>query len=309
MKNITIIIPIYNEELSINPLYDEIKSVIDDNFNKYEIIFVDDGSNDSSFKIINNIASSDINVTVIKLNRNYGKSDALSEGFKIAKYDYIVTLDGDLQDDPNEITQLVKILDQGWDCVSGWKKNRKDPISKTVPSYFFNKFINFLSGLNLHDLNCGIKAYKKDAIQSLNIYGGLHRYIPLLLFNNGYKVTESVVNHRPRTYGKTKYGKSRFFHGIFDFLTIYFLKKYFNRPMYFFGSIGFLLSSIGLVINSYLSILWFQGTYIGNRPLFFLGILLIVVGIQSLSIGLIGELIVNSSRKKNKKIKKIVQKK
>ena len=309
MKNITIIIPIYNEELSINPLYNEIKSVIDDNFNKYEIIFVDDGSNDSSFKIINNIASSDINVTVIKLNRNYGKSDALSEGFKIAKYDYIVTLDGDLQDDPNEITQLVKILDQGWDCVSGWKKNRKDPISKTVPSYFFNKFINFLSGLNLHDLNCGIKAYKKDAIQSLNIYGGLHRYIPLLLFNNGYKVTESVVNHRPRTYGKTKYGKSRFFHGIFDFLTIYFLKKYFNRPMYFFGSIGFLLSSIGLVINSYLSILWFQGTYIGNRPLFFLGILLIVVGIQSLSIGLIGELIVNSSRKKNKKIKKIVQKK
>ena len=185
MKNITIIIPIYNEELSINPLYDEIKSVIDDNFNKYEIIFVDDGSNDSSFKIINNIASSDINVTVIKLNRNYGKSDALSEGFKIAKYDYIVTLDGDLQDDPNEITQLVKILDQGWDCVSGWKKNRKDPISKTVPSYFFNKFINFLSGLNLHDLNCGIKAYKKDAIQSLNIYGGLHRYIPLLLYNNG----------------------------------------------------------------------------------------------------------------------------
>ena len=309
MKNITIIIPIYNEELSINPLYNEIKSVIDDNFNKYEIIFVDDGSNDSSFKIINNIASSDINVTIIKLNRNYGKSDALSEGFKIAKYDYIVTLDGDLQDDPNEITQLVKTLDQGWDCVSGWKKNRKDPISKTIPSYFFNKFVNFLSGLNLHDLNCGIKAYKKDAIQSLNIYGGLHRYIPLLLFNNGYKVTESVVNHRPRTYGKTKYGKSRFFHGIFDFLTIYFLKKYFNRPMYFFGSIGFLLSSIGLVINSYLSILWFQGTYIGNRPLFFLGILLIVVGIQSLSIGLIGELIVNSSRKKNKKIKKIVQKK
>ena len=163
--------------------------------------------------------------------------------------------------------------------------------------------------MNLHDLNCGIKAYKKDAIQSLNIYGGLHRYIPLLLFNNGYKVTESVVNHRPRTYGKTKYGKSRFFHGIFDFLTIYFLKKYFNRPMYFFGSIGFLLSSIGLVINSYLSILWFQGTYIGNRPLFFLGILLIVVGIQSLSIGLVGELIVNSSRKKGQKIKKIVKNK
>ena len=309
MKNITIIIPIYNEELSINSLYNEIKSVADNDFNQYEIIFIDDGSTDSSFKIINDISKNDLNVIAIKLNRNYGKSDALNEGFKIAKYNYIVTLDGDLQDDPNEIIKLINMLDKGWDCVSGWKKDRKDPISKTIPSFFFNKFVNFLSGLKLHDLNCGIKAYKKDVIQSINIYGGLHRYIPLLLFNNGYKVTECIVNHRERIHGYSKYGKSRFFHGIFDFLTIYFLKKYFNRPMYFFGFIGLLLSGIGLLINSYLSILWFQGTYIGNRPLFFLGILLIVVGIQSLSIGLIGELIVNSSRKKNQKIKKIIQNK
>jgi len=309
MKNITIIIPVYNEELSINSLYNELKTITDNQFNRYEIIFIDDGSSDSSFKVINEISSNDSNVIVIKLNRNYGKSDALNEGFKIAQYNYIVTLDADLQDDPNEIIKLVTKLDEGWDCVSGWKKNRKDPLSKTIPSFFFNKFVNFLSGLNLHDLNCGIKAYKKDAIQSLSIYGGLHRYIPLLLFNNGYKVTEHIVNHRPRLHGHTKYGKSRFFHGIFDFLTIYFLKKYFNKPMYFFGFIGLLLSGIGLLINSYLSILWFQGVYIGNRPLFFLGILLIVVGIQSLSIGLIGELIVNTSRKKDKKIKKIVQNK
>ena len=309
MKNITIIIPVYNEELSINSLYNELVSIINTNFNEYEVIFIDDGSNDSSFDIINEISSKDSNVIAIKLNRNYGKSDALNEGFKIAKFSYVVTLDADLQDDPNEIIKLVNMLDEGWDCVSGWKKNRKDPLSKTIPSFFFNKFVNFLSGLKLHDLNCGIKAYKKNAIQSLNIYGGLHRYIPLLLFNNGYKVTEHIVNHRPRLHGQTKYGKSRFFHGIFDFLTIYFLKKYFNRPMYFFGSIGFLLSSIGMLISSYLSILWFQGTYIGNRPLFFLGILLIVVGIQSLSIGLIGELIVNTSRKKDKKIKKIIQNK
>ena len=309
MKNITIIIPVYNEELSINSLYDELVPIINNNFNEYEVIFIDDGSNDSSFDIINEISSKDSNVIAIKLNRNYGKSDALNEGFKIAKFSYVVTLDADLQDDPNEIIKLVNMLDEGWDCVSGWKKNRKDPLSKTIPSFFFNKFVNCLSGLKLHDLNCGIKAYKKNAIQSLNIYGGLHRYIPLLLFNNGYKVTEHIVNHRPRLHGQTKYGKSRFFHGIFDFLTIYFLKKYFNRPMYFFGSIGFLLSSIGMLISSYLSILWFQGTYIGNRPLFFLGILLIVVGIQSLSIGLIGELIVNTSRKKDKKIKKIIQNK
>lgn len=308
-KNISIIIPIYNEELSINSLYEEIKTIVIDAFNQYEIIFIDDGSNDKSYEIINQLASNDASIIAIKLNRNYGKSDALNEGFKLAQYEYVATLDGDLQDDPNEIIKLVNTLDDGWDCVSGWKKNRKDPYSKTIPSFFFNKFIIFFSGLKLHDLNCGIKVYRKDAIQSLNIYGGLHRYIPLLLFNNGYRVTESIVNHRSRKYGQTKYGKSRFFHGIFDFLTIYFLKKYFNKPMYFFGSIGFLLSFLGLLINLYLSILWFQGTYIGTRPLFFLGILLIVVGIQSLSIGLIGELIVNNGRKKSKKIKEIIHKK
>ena len=308
-KNISIIVPIYNEESSINSLYEEIKTIVLDTFNQYEIIFIDDGSNDKSYEIINQLASNDASIIAIKLNRNYGKSDALNEGFKLAQYEYVATLDGDLQDDPNEIIKLVDTLDDGWDCVSGWKKNRKDPYSKTIPSFFFNKFINFFSGLKLHDLNCGIKVYRKDAIQSLNIYGGLHRYIPLLLFNNGYRVTESIVNHRSRKYGQTKYGKSRFFHGIFDFLTIYFLKKYFNKPMYFFGSIGFLLSFLGLLINLYLSILWFQGTYIGSRPLFFLGILLIVVGIQSLSIGLIGELIVNNGRKKSKKIKEIIHKK
>ena len=308
-KNISIIIPIYNEELSINSLYNEIKNVVLNTFNFHEIIFIDDGSNDSSFKIINQLALDDSQVISIKLNRNYGKSDALNEGFKLAKYEYIVTLDGDLQDDPNEIIKLINTLDEGWDCVSGWKKNRKDPYSKTIPSLFFNTFINFFSGLKLHDLNCGIKAYRKDVVQSLSIYGGLHRYIPLLLFNNGYKVTECVVNHRPRKHGHTKYGKLRFFHGIFDFLTISFLKKYFNKPMYFFGLTGFLLSFIGLLINLYLSVLWFQGISIGNRPLFFLGILLIVVGIQSLSIGLIGELIVNNNRNKSKKIKEIIHKK
>ena len=169
MKNITIIIPVYNEELSINSLYDELVPIINNNFNEYEVIFIDDGSNDSSFDIINEISSKDSNIIAIKLNRNYGKSDALNEGFKIAKFNYVVTLDADLQDDPNEIIKLVNILDEGWDCVSGWKKDRKDPFSKTIPSFFFNKFINFLSGLKLHDLNCGIKAYKKNPIQSLNI--------------------------------------------------------------------------------------------------------------------------------------------
>ena len=306
-KNISIIIPVYNEELSIKSLYFEIKKSIID-FNEYEIIFVNDGSTDKSANVINEILADNSKVILIDLNRNYGKSDALNEAFKLAQYDYIVTLDADLQDDPNEIKKLVDMLDNNWDCVSGWKKNRKDPLSKTIPSFFFNKFINFFSGLKLHDLNCGIKAYRKNAIKTLNIYGGLHRYIPLLLVNNGYKVTECVVNHRSRVHGKSKYGKSRFFPGIFDFLTISFLSKYFNRPMYFFGTIGLLLSVIGLIINIYLTILWFNGSAIGNRPLFFLGILLIVVGIQSLSIGLIGELIVNRIGDKNNKIKKTVKK-
>ena len=307
-KNISVIVPIYNEELSINELYQDIKNIINNNFDNFEIIFIDDGSIDNSFKIINNIAANDPNIVLVQLNRNYGKSDALNEGFGLAKYNWVVTLDGDLQDDPKEIIKLIDKLNEGFDCVSGWKKDRKDPLSKKIPSFFFNKFVNFFSGLTLHDLNCGIKAYKKDAIKNFNIYGGLHRYIPLLLVNNGYKVTEMVVNHRPRIHGESKYGKSRFFHGIFDFLTISFLNRYFNRPMYFFGSIGLLLTTIGLLINIYLTFLWFNGWVIGNRPLFFLGILLVVVGIQSLSIGLISELIVNRTSGKTNKIKKTVNK-
>ena len=309
LKNISVIIPIFNEESSIEPLYREIVNSLSNISDRYEIIFIDDGSTDSSLTNINNLITIDNKVVLVQLNRNYGKSDALQEGFNIAKYDYIITMDGDLQDDPNEIENLINILDEGWDCVSGWKKNRKDPLSKTIPSYFFNTFISFFSGLKLHDFNCGIKVYKSNVIKNLNIYGGLHRYIPLLLHNNGYKVTECIVNHRAREHGKTKYGKSRFLHGIFDFLTINFLRKYFNRPMYFFGTFGLILSSIGLLINIYLTYYWFQGTYIANRPLFFLAILLILVGIQSLSIGLIGELIVNSSRKKVNKVKKIISKK
>ena len=309
LKNISVIIPIFNEESSIEPLYIEIVNSLSNISDRYEIIFIDDGSTDSSLTNINNLITIDNKVVLVQLNRNFGKSDALQEGFNIAKYDYIITMDGDLQDDPNEIENLINILDEGWDCVSGWKKNRKDPLSKTIPSYFFNTFISFFSGLKLHDFNCGIKVYKSNVIKNLNIYGGLHRYIPLLLHNNGYKVTECAVNHRPREHGITKYGKSRFLHGIFDFLTINFLRKYFNRPMYFFGTFGLILSSIGLLINIYLTYYWFQGTYIANRPLFFLAILLILVGIQSLSIGLIGELIVNSSRKKVNKVKKIISKK
>jgi len=309
LKNISVIIPIFNEESSIEPLYREIVNSLSNISDRYEIIFIDDGSTDSSLTNINNLITIDNKVVLVQLNRNYGKSDALQEGFNIAKYDYIITMDGDLQDDPNEIENLINILDEGWDCVSGWKKNRKDPLSKTIPSYFFNTFISFFSGLKLHDFNCGIKVYKSNVTKNLNIYGGLHRYIPLLLHNNGYKVTECIVNHRAREHGITKYGKSRFLHGIFDFLTINFLRKYFNRPMYFFGTFGLILSSIGLLINIYLTYYWFQGTYIANRPLFFLAILLILVGIQSLSIGLIGELIVNSSRKKVNKVKKIISKK
>jgi glycosyltransferase involved in cell wall biosynthesis len=308
-KDISIIIPVFNESLSLKILYSQCIEAINDIFANFEIIFIDDGSFDNSFDILKNISDNDRNVIIIKMNRNYGKSDALNEGFKIAKFDTIVTLDADLQDDPEEIPKLVELLYEGWDCVSGWKKNRKDPLSKTIPSSVFNKVMSYMTGLKIHDLNCGIKAYKKEAIKTLYLYGGLHRYIPLLLVNNGYKITEKIVKHKPRMHGETKYGNSRFFHGIFDFLTISFLKKYFNRPMYFFGSIGLFLSLLGFIINIYLTVKWFNGIWINpsGSPLFFLGILLIVVGIQSLSIGLLGELIVSTIKSKDK-VNKIINK-
>tara|TARA_B100000029_G_scaffold363531_1_gene356592 strand:+ start:146 stop:1090 length:945 start_codon:yes stop_codon:yes gene_type:complete len=302
---ITIVIPLFNEEESLNQLYNEIV----DNLKKYknwEIIFVDDGSDDNSKNIIENIIKNNNKVKLLCFYKNYGKADALSEGFKQAQGNIVITMDADLQDDPSEIHRLINKINEGWDLVSGWKKNRNDPKSKTVPSKFFNFITRFITGLKIHDFNCGLKAYRNNVVKSIDIYGGLHRYIPVIAYQKGFKVTEIEVNHRARKFGNSKYGGYRYFHGFFDLFTVLFTSKYFNRPLHFFGFIGILLLILGIIINIYLTIGWFNGIWIGNRPIFFLGILLLIVGIQFFSIGLLGELLIKTSGSNEKKIQSII---
>tara|TARA_A100000164_G_scaffold378825_1_gene421385 strand:- start:25 stop:957 length:933 start_codon:yes stop_codon:yes gene_type:complete len=290
-KSISIIIPVYNESESIKNLYVEILSSIKDKY-QFEIIFIDDGSSDNSAEVIKKIAENDSNVKLIRLYKNFGKADALSEGFHVCVGKYVITMDADLQDNPSEIPNLINKLDEGWDMVSGWKKDRKDPLEKRIPSKFFNKITCFFTGVKIHDFNCGLKAYQIKVVKSIELYGGLHRYIPALSKQMGFSVTEIIVNHRERQFGESKYGGSRYFHGFFDLLTVLFLGNYLSRPLHFFGKIGLITSILGSGILSYLTIGWFNGVWIGDRPLFFLGILLIILSFQFFSIGFLGDIVV-----------------
>ncbi|MBC8213145.1 MAG: glycosyltransferase family 2 protein [Candidatus Marinimicrobia bacterium] len=302
---ISIVIPVLDEEGSIKELYNEICNALQ-NFSKWEIIFVDDGSKDNSVKIINELITEDPNVQLIKFYRNFGKAAALSEGFKYAKGEIIITMDADLQDDPFEIQNLINKINDDWDMVSGWKKKRNDPMSKTFPSKIFNYFTRLMTRVNIHDFNCGLKAYRSEVVKSIEIYGSLHRYIPALAKQKGFSVSEIEVNHRPRIHGETKYGGARYAEGFFDLITVLFVGKYTSRPLHFFGLIGMILILIGLGINVYLTIGWFKGVWIGNRPIFYLGILLLIVGVQFISIGLLGELMVKSSRQSEKRIESVI---
>jgi len=307
MKNnnlISIVVPVYNEQESINELYLELLDSL--NNYEFEIIFINDGSFDKSSDVIKNIIKKSNNVYLIDLYKNYGKSAALSEGFKYSKGDWVVTLDADLQDDPSEIPKLLDLLNNSeFDIVSGWKKNRKDPISKRFPSKIFNFITRLFSGIKIHDFNCGLKVYRRKVVKSIEIYGGMHRYIPVIAKQKGFITTEKVVNHRARKFGETKYGGSRFLHGFFDLLTILFLGKYFVRPLHFFGLFGLINLMLGIIINLYLTIGWFNNIPIGNRPIFFLGILLIIIGIQFISLGLLGELIIKSNSKSENRVSSI----
>ena len=302
--DLSIIVPIFNEEESINILFLEIKENIDENYN-WELIFINDGSTDSSREVILKLCHSNPNILFFDSNINKGKSEALHKGFQECSGDIVITLDADLQDDPKEIINFIKKIKEGNDLVSGWKKNRKDPISKTIPSKIYNSVLRFLFKIKLNDYNCGFKAYKKDVVKTLNLYGGLHRFIPVLAKQNGFIISEIVVNHRERKYGQSKYGTSRMLHGFFDLITTLFLNKYLSKPLHFFGLIGFFLSFIGFSINLYLSFYWLYNNYFItaaqnftiNRPLLFLGILLLIIGIQLISIGLIGELLVRFFKK------------
>ena len=299
-KSVTIVIPVYNEEESIPSLYTEIKSSLK-NFPEHEIIFINDGSEDTSIHKISTLVDNDSTVTLIDLYSNSGKADALNEGFKAAKGEIVISMDADLQDDPAEIPNLVDKINQGWDLVSGWKVDRKDPITKRWPSKLFNAIMRYVTNVKIHDFNCGLKAYKNKVVKALDLYGGMHRYTPALAAQKGFSVTEIPVNHRPRKFGVTKYGGSRIFHGFYDLLTVMFLGKYLSRPLHFFGTIGLILLSLGFLINVYLTVGWFNGVWISNRPIFFLGILLLIVGVQFFSMGLIGELITKTAHR-NKSI-------
>ena len=293
---ISVVIPLYNEEESLAELSSKLEKVFENMKCNYEVIFIDDGSTDNSFARIKDINRRNQKFHCIKLRRNYGKSAALAKGCQSAKGSIVITMDADLQDDPDEIPELVKVINSGYDLVSGWKKIRYDPFIKKHTSKFFNYFTSKLSGVRLHDFNCGLKAYKKDVVKSLKIYGEMHRYIPALAYLSGFKVTEKPVKHHARKYGVTKFGASRFINGFLDLLTVVFTNKYMKRPLHFFGSIGILSSLIGFIISLYLVILkFFEGKPLSDRPLFLIGIFMIIVGVQFMSLGLIAEMITKTN--------------
>jgi len=294
-KKISLVIPLYNEEESIIPLSHEIRKALSRVNINYEVILIDDGSTDASLKKLQEITKTDNRFKYLSFRKNYGKSAALHVGFKAATGDAVITMDADLQDDPHEIQNLIKKLDEGFDLCSGWKKKRQDPFIKKISSKFFNFVTRLISGIKIHDFNCGLKAYKKEVVENVKVYGELHRYIPVLAKWQGYKVTEIPVQHHPRRYGKTKFGISRFFKGFIDLVTVTFVTRYIKRPMHFFGFLGALSFIVGLVILGYLTILWIQGISLSNRPMIFLGMLLIIVGVQLFAVGLLGEVIVHNA--------------
>jgi len=305
--DISIVIPLYNEEESLKELFYSIKRVMAQNEFSYEVIFIDDGSVDDSFGVITQIAADEPNVKAVSFGRNYGKSAALNIGFATAAGDYIVTMDADLQDDPSAIGEFVKKIKEGFDLVSGWKKVRQDPVfTKNIPSKVFNGVVSFMSGLKLHDFNCGFKIYRKETAKSLEIYGERHRFLPVLAFWNGYKIGEIPVPHRKRIYGKSKFGVNRFFNGAFDLATLLFLEKYMRNPLHFFGMISFAPIVLGVGILVYFGIVWATTFVLHIRPLLLLGIASLIVGIQIFSIGLVCEMITNLNREKKYTIKKTI---
>jgi len=299
--NLSIIIPLYNEEESLQELYGKIKEEINENdLAPYEIIFINDGSTDGSLDVLNSLQKVDSNIRIINFFRNYGKAAALSVGFSKCLGEYVVTMDADLQDDPKEISNFISLSKKdSLDLVSGWKKERHDPLEKRVPSKFFNYMTSKMGGIHLHDFNCGFKLYKKRVVRSLQhlIYGEMHRFIPLLAFWHGFSVGEMVVTHHARSYGQSKYGFSRYLHGFMDLITLTLLNRYKSRPMHIFGSFGLATFFIGAVINVYFLIIWILTQELHIRPIMLLGIMLMVISLQFFSLGFISEMITQKNAK------------
>jgi len=295
---ISAVVPVFNEEESLPHFFKELLKYLPKLDKEYEVVFIDDGSTDNSLEILKDFEKKDKNVKIFGFRRNQGKAEALTLGFEKAKGDYIVTLDADLQDRPEEISKLfIKVKNREFDVVSGWRKDRQDSFLRTVPSKVFNLLVVFFRGLKLHDYNSGLKVYTKEAAKSLHLYGGMHRFIPILADMNGFKVGEIPVKHSKRLYGKAKYGLSRLWKDLPDMFTMLFLSRYSKRPMHFFGPIGSLILLIGIVILIYLTVIHFQGQTIGRRPLLTFGILAIISGLQILFTGFLADLIIHLSRK------------
>jgi glycosyltransferase involved in cell wall biosynthesis len=316
MTDISIVIPLFNEDESLGELHQWIRKVMASNNFSYEVIYIDDGSNDKSWDVLQSLKKEDSNVKAVRFQRNYGKSAALHVGFDMAVGEVVVTMDADLQDSPEEIPDLRKmILVDGFDLVSGWKKKRYDPISKTIPTKLFNWTTRKMSGIYLHDFNCGLKIYRKNVIKSLEIFGEMHRYIPVMAHKEGFrKIGEKVVEHRSRKYGVSKFGLERFINGFLDLLTITFISRFGKKPMHFFGSIGLLMFIIGFTAFTYIggSKLWalFNDEYqknIADQSIFYIALTAMIIGTQLFMAGFVGELITrNSSRRNDYKITEVI---
>jgi glycosyltransferase involved in cell wall biosynthesis len=288
---ISVVVPVHDEERSVALLYEELQAALEPAGEAWEAIFVDDGSLDGSFAALTRLHARAANVKVVRLRRNFGKSAALAAGFAQAQGETVVTIDSDLQDDPSEIPRLLAKLEEGFDLVSGWKARRRDPWRRRVVSRIFNAVTSRVSGLRLHDMNCGLKAYRTEVVRGLPLYGELHRFIPVLAYYRGFRVAELPVNHRPRTHGRSRYGLERYLRGFLDLLTVTFMGRYRHRPLHLFGGLGFVLGLLGTVILVYLTVLKATGEAIGQRPLLTLGVLLVVVGLQFFSLGLLSEMV------------------
>ena len=288
---ISIVIPLHNEERSIALLYDELQAALEPLGQEWEAVFVDDGSVDGSFAALTRLHDANENVRVVRLRRNFGKAAALAAGFGQARGEIVVTIDADLQDDPAEIPRLLVKLDEGFDLVSGWKTRRRDPLRRRVLSRIFNWVTGRMSGLRLHDMNCGLKAYREEVVRGMPLYGELHRFIPVLAQYRGFRVAELPVNHRPREHGRSRYGVERYVRGFLDLLTVSFIGRYRHRPLHLFGGLGLILGLFGVAILVYLTVVKALGHAIGERPLLTLGVLLVVVGLQFFSLGLISEML------------------
>ncbi len=298
---LSFVVPFYDERESLEILYREVVENCEALGKSYEIIFVDDGSRDGGDAVIRALMERDPSVSLIRFRRNFGKSAALSAGFAAARGQTVFSMDADLQDDPSEIGNFLAALAEGADLVSGWKQVRNDPIDKTLPSRLFNGAVNKAFGLKLNDHNCGFKVYRREALDELNLYGELHRFVPALLHSRGYKVAQIPVQHRARQFGKSKFGAKRLVKGALDLLTVWLNTRYGARPLHLFGGGGLVLSSVGFAILAYLSLMWFAGYGIGDRPLLMLGMLLVLFGGQLITVGLLGELILRRTIAENDK--------